>query len=73
MSHENGYALLTHDQQISRHIVTRHKREKDMLESLSPVIICKNSVESAPWSRWRAYYYVLRRLILDLSFDTMLH
>ena len=73
MSHENGYALLTHDQQISRHIVTRHKREKDMLESLSPVIICKNSVESAPWSRCQAHNYVQRRLIIDLNFDTMLH
>ena len=27
-AHENGYVLLTHDEQITRHIATRHKEEK---------------------------------------------
>lgn len=27
-AHENGYALLTHDQKIARHIATRHREGK---------------------------------------------
>ncbi len=27
-AHENGYVLLTHDEQITRHIATRHKEGK---------------------------------------------